>query len=57
MLVVPAIQSADCRDKMRAQIAASSGRFALIREIPISNFQPNDYQPPALSIEQSGAVS
>jgi hypothetical protein len=22
-----------------------------------SNFQPNDYQPPALSIEQSGAVS
>jgi hypothetical protein len=32
---VPAIQSADCRDKMCAQIAASSGRFALIREIPI----------------------
>jgi hypothetical protein len=22
-----------------------------------SNFQPNDYQPPALSIEHSGAVS
>jgi len=32
---VPAIQSADCRDKMRAQIAASSGRFALNREIPV----------------------
>jgi hypothetical protein len=30
---VPAIQSADCRDKMGAQIAASSGRFALNREI------------------------
>jgi hypothetical protein len=26
---VPAIQSADCRDKMRAQIAASSGLFTL----------------------------
>ena len=25
---VPAIQSADCRDKIRAQIAAGSGRFA-----------------------------
>jgi hypothetical protein len=52
---------------MRARIAASSGRFALNREISIcdttvwwgwedSNFQPNDYQPPALSIEHSGEV-
>src|SRR6516164_2131529 len=32
---VPAIQSADCRDKIRAQIAAGSGRFALNREIPV----------------------
>ena len=32
---LPANQSADCRDKMRAQIAASSGRFALNREIPV----------------------
>src|SRR6516164_8065606 len=32
---LPAIQSADCRDKMRAQIAASSGRFAPNREIPV----------------------
>ena len=57
---VPAIQSADCRDKMRAQIAASSGRFApkpgnprLLRTAwwarEDSNFQPNDYQPLALS--------
>jgi hypothetical protein len=30
---VPAIQSADCRDKMRAQIAASLGLFALNWEI------------------------
>src|SRR6516225_5755135 len=32
---VPAIQSADCRDKMRAQIAANSGRFALNWEISV----------------------
>src|SRR5690242_13830384 len=32
---LPSIQSADCRDKMRAQIAANSGRFALNREIPV----------------------
>jgi hypothetical protein len=32
---VPAIQLADCRDKMCAQIAASSGRFTLNREIPV----------------------
>jgi len=32
---VPAIQSADCRDKMRARIAASSGLFALNREISV----------------------
>jgi hypothetical protein len=31
----PAIQSADCRDKMRARIAASSGLFALNREISV----------------------
>jgi hypothetical protein len=31
----PAIQWADCRDKMRSRIAASSGRFALNREIPV----------------------
>ena len=63
---VPAIQSADCRDKMRAQIAAS---FGAIRNEPgnlclrktawwgweDSNLQPNDYQPPALSIEHSGS--
>jgi hypothetical protein len=32
---LPSIQSADCRDKMRARIAANSGRFALNREIPV----------------------
>ena len=32
---VPAIQSADCRDKMRAQIAANSVRFALNWEISV----------------------
>ena len=32
---VPAIQSADCKDKMRAQIAANSGRFALNWEISV----------------------
>ena len=32
---VPAIQSADCRDKRRAQIAANSGRFALNWEISV----------------------
>jgi hypothetical protein len=31
----PAIQWAECRDKMRARIAASSGLFALNREISI----------------------
>jgi hypothetical protein len=31
----PAIQWADCRDKMRARIAASSGLFALNREISV----------------------
>ena len=33
---VPAIQSADCRDKMRARIAASSGLFALNRKSPFA---------------------
>ena len=36
---VPAIQSADCRDKMRAQIAANSGRFALNWEISVSGLR------------------
>src|ERR1700720_4649295 len=31
----PAIQGADCRDKMRARIAAGSGLFALNREISV----------------------
>jgi len=42
---------------MRAGIAASSGLFALNREISVcagwedSNFQPSDYHPLALNIE------
>ena len=44
---------------MRAQIAASSGQFALNREIPVCAglLQPNDYQPPALSIEHSARLA
>jgi len=48
-----------CRDRMRARIPASSGLFAMSREISLmatawwgwedSNFQPNDYRPLALS--------